>query len=147
MGAKNTLGKLVKYFLTTLLGTATDTVVLWLMTDFVVGDNHFEQYVLSPIVSFECAVMVNYLTAYFYVWRDRITTRNKRGFFSHFWKYNMSCISAFILKMMLLNAVAVASQWDPVICNLIALCFSGLLNFAINEFVVFRKKEPKQPKQ
>lgn len=68
-------------------------------------------------------------------------------FFGHFWKYNLSCISAFILKMLILNGVAVAFKWDPVICNLVALCFSGILNFSMNEFVIFRKKEGKEPKE
>ena len=46
--------------------------------------------------------------------------------------------------MLILNAIAVAFKLDPVICNLLALCVSGLLNFTINEFVIFRKKEEKQ---
>ena len=99
------------------------------------------------MISFECAVFVNFLTAYFYVWKDRVNREKSGVFFGHFWKYNLTCISAFLLKMLILNAVAVASKWDPVICNLIALCFSGVLNFVINEFVIFRKKEGKEPKE
>lgn len=41
--------------------------------------------------------------------------------------------------MLLLNAIAFATKWDPVICNLLALCVSGLLNFVLNEFVIFRR--------
>ncbi len=66
------LKKGVKFSVTSLLGTITDTVVLWVMSKYVFGDNHFEQYVLSPGISFECAVLVNYTVAFFYVWRDRL---------------------------------------------------------------------------
>ena len=147
MDIKGFFTKIVKYIVTTLLGTITDTVVLWCLAHYVFGDSHFEQYIVSPCISFECAVFVNYLTAYFYVWKDRINRRKSGVFFGHFWKYNLSCISAFILKMLILNGVAVAFKWDPVICNLVALCFSGILNFSMNEFVIFRKKEGKEPKE
>ena len=147
MDIKGLFTKIVKYIVTTLLGTITDTVVLWCLAHYVFGDSHFEQYIVSPCISFECAVFVNYLTAYFYVWKDRINRKKSGVFFGHFWKYNLTCVSAFILKMVILNGVAVASKWDPVICNLIALCFSGVLNFVINEFVVFRTKEAKESKE
>lgn len=147
MRVKKTIKQMMKYSVTTLLGTIVDNVVLWLVSRFVLGDSHFEQYILSPVISFECAVFVNFLTAYFYVWKDRVNREKSGVFFGHFWKYNLTCVSAFILKMVILNGVAVASKWDPVICNLIALCFSGVLNFVINEFVVFRKKEAKESKE
>lgn len=144
---KQVLTQALKYSVTTLLGTATDTVVLWVLSTFVFDDNHFEQYVLSPMISFECAVIVNYCTAFFYVWRDRIAQRTKGAFLSHLWKYNLSCISAFVLKMIILNAIAFAFGWPAFICNLIALCFSGILNFSINEFLIFAKKDRKPQKE
>lgn len=140
MTKARTLRQLAKYFVTTLLGTAADCLVLWLLSDYVFPDNHVGQYILSPMLSFECAVMVNFLTAYFYVWKERIQKRSVQSFLSHFWKFNMSCLGAFMVKMVLLNILGAVFGWDPVICNLIALCFSGLLNFCINEFVVFKRK-------
>ena len=94
---KKILTQGLKFSLTSLFGTATDTLVLWLMTTYVMGATHFEQYVLSPLISFECAVIVNYTVAYFYVWRDRISIFTIGSYFSHLWKYNISCISAFIV--------------------------------------------------
>ncbi len=129
----------IKFSLTSLFGTATDTVVLWALTTYVFGDAHVQQYIFAPMISFECAVIVNYSVAYFYVWRDRISIFSIRTYLNHFWKYNISCISAFVVKMLILNAIAVATGWDPVICNLLALCVSGLLNFVLNEFVIFKK--------
>lgn len=144
MGKKARLAKqMAKYTVTTLLGTAADTLVLWVLSTYLLDGNHVEKYIISPMISFECAVMVNYFTAFFYVWRDRIAHKTKGAFFSHFWKYNLSCISAFILKMVLLNAIALLFKWPAFVCNLIALCFSGLLNFSLNEFLIFAKKDKK----
>lgn len=139
MEIKKILTKGIKFSLTSLFGTITDTLVLWAMTTYVFGQSHFEKYILSPMISFECAVVVNYTVAFFYVWKDRINIFSISSYLSHFWKYNLSCISAFIVKMFILNAIAVATKWNPVICNLLALCVSGVLNFIINEFIVFRK--------
>lgn len=147
MAARQILKQALKYFVTTLLGTATDTLVIWLLSTFWLDGNHFQKYILSPFISFECATLVNYFTAYFYVWKDRIATRSKGSFFGHFWKYNLSCISAFMLKMLILNAIALAFKWPAFVCNLIALSFSGILNFSINEFLIFAKKDKKQQKE
>ena len=144
MGKKARLAKqMAKYTVTTLLGTAVDTLILWVLSTYWLDGNHVEKYIISPMISFECAVLVNYFTAFFYVWKDRIAHRTKGAFFSHLWKYNLSCISAFLLKMVLLNAIALLFKWPAFLCNLIALCFSGLLNFSINEFLIFAKKDKK----
>ncbi len=147
MAGRHLFKQMAKYTVTTLLGTAADTVVLWVLSTYLLNGNHVEKYVISPMISSECAVLVNYLTAFFYVWRDRIAHRTKGAFFSHLWKYNLSCVSAFILKMVLLNAIALAFKWPAFVCNLIALCFSGFLNFAINEFLIFAKKDKKPQKE
>lgn len=147
MAGRHLFKQMAKYTVTTLLGTAADTVVLWVLSTYLLNGNHVEKYVISPMISFECAVLVNYLTAFFYVWRDRIAHRTKGAFFSHLWKYNLSCASAFILKMVLLNAIALAFKWPAFVCNLIALCFSGFLNFAINEFLIFAKKDKRPQKE
>ena len=143
MAKRQLFKQMAQYTVTTLLGTAADTLVLWVLSTYLLNGNHVEKYVISPMISFECAVLVNYFTAFFYVWRDRIAHRTKGAFFSHLWKYNLSCISAFVLKMVLLNAIALAFKWPAFVCNLIALCFSGFLNFAINEFLIFAKKDKK----
>lgn len=138
----NVFVRLFKYLCVTLLGTLTDTVVLYVLTHLVFSeDNYLCRVVISPMISFECAVMVNYFTAFFYLWKDRITERNILNFLSHFWKYNLSCITAFLFKMSMLVPLEATSGWDVVICNLIAVTISGLLNFTINEKIVFRKKK------
>ncbi len=32
---------------------------------------------------------------------------------------------------------------EPVFCNLLGLCFSGIFNFVMNEFVIFNKNKVK----
>ena len=32
-------------------------------------------------------------------------------------------------------------NYEPVLCNLLALCISGCFSFVLNEFVVFRAKK------
>ena len=54
--------------------------------------------------------------------------------------YNLSSSAVFILKMGLLLLLELAFKWDVVICNLVALCISGLVNFALGEWVIFREK-------
>ncbi len=129
-----------KYTISTLPGTGVDTLVLWWMSNSILDGNHFEKYILSPTISFECAVIVNYLMAFFFVWRDRVDRHNFREFFAHFWKYNISCISAFLVKMLFLNIIGMLSHWQPFVCNLVALFFSGMVNFCLNEFLIFSGK-------
>ena len=133
------LKRLLKYLCTTLLGTATDTLVLWIFSHYVFAE-YVGQVIISPMISFECAVMVNFTTAFFFVWKERIPSKTKRTFFGHLWKYNLSCLTAFAVKMLLLVGIEKLTDWDVVICNLLALCLSGLVNFTINEKVVFKKK-------
>ena len=66
------LKRFLKYTGTSLAGTLVDTLVLWLLSDFVFSKGYWGQYIISPVISFQCAVITNYLIFYYYVWRDRI---------------------------------------------------------------------------
>ena len=124
-----------------LLGTAVDTLVLWLCSHFIFNGSYAGRNVVSPAISFECAVLVNFCNSYFLVWKDRISKRSVRSFFKHYGAYNLSCTGTFLVKMGLLQIIVLVTRLDVVICNLIALCFSGLINFTMNEKVIFRKKK------
>jgi putative flippase GtrA len=54
--------------------------------------------------------------------------------------YNASATATFIVKLGILLLFEVVFGWHVVFCNLAALCISGLLNFSMGEWVVFRKK-------
>lgn len=130
----------VEFAASTLAGTAVDMLVLWLCSDYLFQGTYWGENIVSPCISFECAVFTNFLFAYYGVWRERISNYNARSFFRHWAGYNLSCIGAFLVKLGILLLVQYLSQWDVLICNMIALCFSGLLNFFLNERVVFSAK-------
>jgi len=131
----------VGFAVSTLAGTAVDMLVLWLCSDFIFRGTYWGENIVSPCISFECAVFTNFLFAYYGVWRERVSRYTVRSFFRHWAGYNLSCIGAFLVKMGILLSVQYITKWDVLICNMIALCFSGLLNFFLNERVVFSAKK------
>ena len=135
------LKRFAGYSSISLLGTAVDTAVLWLCSNHLLSGSYFKENILSPTISFECAVFVNFCSCYFFVWKDRIKDRGTRSFFRHYAGYNISCTGAFLIKIGLLQLILLISGLDVVWCNLIALCFSGLFNFTMNEKVIFKKKK------
>jgi putative flippase GtrA len=119
------------------IGTIIDTAVLWLFSHFVF-DGYVGEYVISPVISFECAVMSNYLFSYFGVWRER---RSAGSFVLKYIMYNISSSLVFAVKLGVILLLERLFGWNVVICNLAALCLSGLINFSLSEWVIFRKKQ------
>lgn len=140
--ASEILVRYLRFALSTLAGTAVDMLVLWLCSDFLFKGNYLGEYILSPFISFECAVLTNFVIAYFSVWKDRVSARTVRSFFRHYFGYNISCTGTFFLKMgVLLLIERFSGGWDVLWCNILALCISGIVNFIMNEHVVFRAKK------
>jgi len=143
MGSR--IRKLTKRFLgfsaTSTLGTVMDLTILWICSDFIFTSS-FGQYYLSPVISFEFAVITNFTCAYYFVWSDRISKRSVRNFLHHYLGYNLSCTAVFVVKMAFLELFHyLFPALDVLICNILALCCSGTLNFVMTEFVVFREKK------
>ncbi len=46
----------------------------------------------------------------------------------------------FLVKMGILLLIELLFGWNVVICNLAALCISGIINFSMGEWVIFRQK-------
>lgn len=130
----------LKFMLSTLAGTAVDCAVMWLLAEKLFTENEMAQLFIAPSVSFECAVFTNYVLAYFFVWKDRVKDRSLRNFFLRFFPYNVSCIAAFLIKMIPFVLIRHFAGLNVVGCNLLALAVSGLFNFFMNEWVIFRKK-------
>ena len=122
------------------LGTVVDTAVLWLLSHFMFS-RYAGDYLLAPVISFECAVFTNYCTAYFFIWGDRVKPRSTRSFFKKYLFYNLSATSVFLIKMCFLLLFEWLFNWGVVICNLAALCVSGLINFSIGEWVIFKRRD------
>ena len=131
--------RLPKFIGVNILGTVVDTTVLWVFSHYVLK-GYIGEYVAAPIISFECAVLSNYIFSYFGVWKDRSQHHNAKAFAQKYIMYNLSSSAVFIFKLGLLLLLEMAFGWDVVICNLVALCVSGLVNFALGEWVIFREK-------
>jgi len=127
---------------TSVIGTVVDTLVLWILSDFIFTEGYWGEYVISPVISFQCAVAANFIISYFYVWKDRTLTDTDRSFkraFRLYLTYNLSASAVFLLRLGVLLLIERFTGLDVVICNLIALCISGILNFSIYNLFVFKK--------
>ena len=133
-----------KFAGTSAFGSVVDTLVLWLLSDLVFSKGYWGEYIISPLISFQCAVAVNYTISYFYVWKDRSRKRSDasiRRFFRLYGAYNLSSSVVFLFRLGVLLLIERFFGWDVVICNLVAMCFSGIINFAINNLVIFKKEK------
>ena len=140
----NLLIRYAKFAGTSAVGSVVDTLVLWLLSDLVFTKGYWGEYIISPFISFQCAVAVNFTISYFYVWKDRTRKRpdaSVRRFFKLFGAYDISASVVFLFRLGVLLLIERFTGWDVVICNLIAMCFSGIINFTINNLVIFKKKK------
>lgn len=137
--AAEVVKKFPRFVLAEGLGTVVDTAVLWLLSHFVFK-KYAGDYILAPVISFECAVFTNYCTAFFFVWGDRMRGRTPKLFFRKYILYNLSASSVFLIKMCFLLLFERLFGWNVVICNLAALCISGLINFSMGEWVIFKQR-------
>lgn len=138
------LVRYAKFAGTSAVGSIVDTLVLWLLSDLIFTRGYWGEYILSPLISFQCAVAVNYMISYFYVWKDRTRKRSDasiRRFFRLYGAYNLSSSAVFLFRLGVLLLIERFTGWDVVICNLVAMCFSGIINFAINNRLIFKKKK------
>ena len=138
------LVRYIKFSVSSLAGTVTDTLVLWLLSSYVFDKGYWGEYVISPVISFQCAVAVNFTIAYFYVWKDRTLSAPDAGtarFFRLYMAYNLTSSAVFLFRLGLLLLIERFTGWNVVFCSLAAMVFSGLLNFAIENMVIFRRKK------
>lgn len=138
------LVRYAKFAGTSVVGSIVDTLVLWLLSDLIFTRGYWGEYIISPLISFQCAVAVNYMISYFYVWKDRTRKRSDasvRRFFRLYGAYNLSSSVVFLFRLGALLLIERFFGWDVVICNLVAMCFTGIINFAINNLVIFKKKK------
>ena len=134
------LHRIPKFAVGNLLGTFVDTLVLWVFSHFVFH-SYVGKVIISPIISFEFAVFSNFVFSYYMTWKDRISHHSGKSFIRHYGAYNASCTGGFLIKMGILLLIQALTKWDVVICNLLALCVSGIYNFIMNELVIFKKRK------
>ena len=133
-------------------GTLVDLGGHWWLSSCFLQDRYWWTFWVSPLISFELAVLTNFLIAYYLVWKERISHRNTRSFFRHYAAYNATATGVFCIKLLAMQGfhlLFVSLGWfqnasyEPVLCNMLALCISGCFSFVVNEFVVFRKPAKK----
>lgn len=134
-----TILRWAKFAASTLVGTAVDTAVLYLCAHILLDGTYWGENIVSPSISFFCATIANYIVAYLWVWKDRIRERSAADFCRRYVGYFSTCIGGFLIKMFFLQVFCLVVDWDVVILNLLALCFSGIFTFFVNEFLVFRR--------
>lgn len=141
------LVRYVKFAASSLAGTVTDTFVLWLLSSYVFEEGYWNEYVISPVISFQCAVAVNFTIAYFYVWKDRTRTAQNAGaekFLRLYLAYNLTSSAVFLIRLGIMLLIERFTGWNVVLCSLAAMLFSGFLNFTIENIVIFRRKSVRQ---
>ena len=145
--------KLAMFSITSGIGTIVDLGIHWILSANFYRDSYWWSFWVAPFISFEVAVITNFLIAYFYVWRERISHRDHRSFWRHFSAYNATATGVFLIKLAAMQGFHLLfhslgwlqeSSFEPVFCNLLALCISGSFNFVMNEFVIFRKVKKKE---
>lgn len=124
-----------------MVGSVVDTLVLWLISTFVFTGGYLQEYIISPFISFQCAVAVNFIISYFYVWKDRTSHSSGRRFWGLYLFYNFSNTLVFLFRLGALLLIERFTGWDVVLCNLAAMLFSGIVNFTLDNLLIFRKKK------
>ena len=122
-----------------MFGTGVDTLVLWVCSDYLFT-SYWGSYVLSPVISFEFAVMSNFLWSYYWIWSSRIENKCNVVFWKRFLGFNISSGGGFLIKMLFLVLFEQIFGWDVVWCNLTALLISGVFNYILTDFWVFSTK-------
>ena len=130
--------KYLEFLISRLFGTGVDTLVLWICSDYLFT-SYGGSYLFSPIISFEFAVMSNFLWSYFWIWKRRIVNKGYLAFWKRFFIFNLSSVAGFLIKMLFLLLFERIFGWDVVWCNLSALLISGLFNYFLTDVWVFRK--------
>ena len=136
------LVRYVKFLGTSVIGTCVDMLVLWLLSDFVFVNGYGGEYLLSPVLSFQSAVLVNFTIFYFYVWKDKVAPRRSiRFFFRRYLAYNLSCSSVFLLRFGAMLLIERFTGLDVVVCSPLAMSVSGIINFLLTNNFVFRNRK------
>ncbi|MDP8227802.1 MAG: GtrA family protein [Candidatus Celaenobacter polaris] len=131
--------RFIKFTIRGLIGAVVDTTVLWFLTTYAFT-TYFAKYVLAPSISFEVAILVSYVIIYFWIW-NHIVLNSFKDFIRRIPKYNAAVLLSFGVKLILLNVIQQIFHFEVLICNLIALFFSGFINFFTNEKIIFKEQK------
>ena len=128
----------IKFSIRGVVGAIVDTSVLWILTTFFFH-SYFTKYVLSPAISYELGIAVTYIICYFWIWNHRVHNE-KSDFLKLFLHYNFALLIFLVIKIGLLALINDLFHFHIVVCNVLALCISGIVSFFASEKFIFKKR-------
>lgn len=129
----------MKFVAISLVGGTVDMVLVWLLSGYVFS-GYWGKVVVTPMISFECSVIVGFTFCWLYVWKDRVDRRDRGSFWKSLGAFNLSNIAVFVLRMVLVMLLERVIADNLLICNLLARIIAGLLNFIISDRLIFKIK-------
>lgn len=137
----NWMRKLFRYLISSMGGIVAESILIWVLAQHVWPQWQLGVSIVAPTLGFELCLLVNYSTVRYFVWRDRKPS---------LWRFHVSNASVYCVKMLFLLPIFYLVDFtidiggtvihSIVICNFIAMALAGMLNFILNDKVVFRMK-------
>lgn len=135
---KEELFRFAKFTGSSLIGGTVDMVLVWLLSRYVFK-GYWGDVIISPMISFECSVIVGFAFCWYFVWNDRVCREDNSSFLKQLIAYNGSNIGVFGLRMLLVLVIDRIFSCNLVVTNLIGRLLAGLLNYVISDKVIFKK--------
>ena len=136
--ARGNMFRFIKFAGSSLVGGTVDMLLVWLLSGYVFN-GYWGDVIISPIISFECSVIVGFTFCWYFVWNDRISNKSGRSFLKHLMVYNASNIGVFGIRMLLVVLIERIFSGNLVIINLISRLLAGLVNYMIADKMIFKK--------
>jgi len=140
---KETVIRFGEFSLANIPGTLVDLGVCWVLSTWVFHD-HLGRYVVSPVVSFLCGALTCFVVFYCFVWHDRIDQGPQVSLWKRLLLYLASVSTTFLLRIGIIQLVVLIYPFPAVLCNAFSMLFSGLLNFILDDKLVFKSERTRQ---
>lgn len=138
-----TVKRFVGFSVCNIPGTLIELLLVWLCSNYLFHQ-YFGRYVVAPFIGFECAVVMNFMLYSRFVWRDRMRGVGLRGNLLRLLGYNASAVGVYLLRMVIIQIIGLLWHWQPVVCDMVSLLFSGILSYMALDGLVFRHKRRKK---
>jgi putative flippase GtrA len=135
-----TMVRFIKFAGVGLVAGTVDISLVWALTKFIFG-GYYGQMVVSPVISYECSIIVGFVFSWYFIWNDRLSTGGRSEFWKRLAAYNVSNVGIFALRVLLV--MMFEKIWDGgnlVIINTVSRILAGLLNFVITDKLIFKRK-------
>ena len=124
-------------------GTLLELAVVWVCSEYLFH-GYVGQYVVSPVIAFECAVVTNFVLYSRCLWYDRIKGVGMKGYLIRLLGYNVSATGVYFMRMVVIQVIGMLWHLPVVWCEIISLSLSGIINYMINDRVIFCEIKQRQ---